>query len=74
MSQRLRVFLRNGTLIEMTVDHWEVRKSNVTGEITSLEWTFSEDGMRVPYLRAQAIDAVIVLGEGKETPGDKSNL
>ena len=53
----LRIHLRGGQTIEKVVTDWKVLKSNVTGELLEFTWT-GMDGERMPYLRADAVDAV----------------
>jgi len=54
----LRVHLRGGQTIEMVVSDWGLRKNSVEGELTELRWT-AVDGKRVPFIRLDAVDAVV---------------
>lgn len=55
----LRVHLRGGQTIEMVVSDWGLRKNNLEGELSELRWT-AVDGKRMPFVRLDAVDAVVV--------------
>jgi hypothetical protein len=58
----LRIYLKSGQVFDMQASEWTTQRDRLDSSLTGFTWT-AEGPIRLPYLRLDAVEAIVDLGE-----------